>query len=169
MLVASSTLHVPVLDLEEQQASATMRFRILHRFHKPGSDCLPGEEIGLIWLVVGSREYSLNFPLALRILFDYLARHRWLPQSSVQIEAGIRRDAFCLRHGANARTSHKQTRRISRSTVKEYVKRIRQALSIAFGEAGLNIDPAQVLTSEPRIGNEVAYRLKATVEWMHLQ
>jgi hypothetical protein len=143
------------------------KFRVVHRFQQPGTDCRPGEEIASIWLIHRSREYPLRFPLALRLLFDYLARHRWLAQTASQIEAGIRRDAFSLRHGANVRTSREQTRRIHHSTVKEYVKRIRQGLQQAFAEAGLDFDPRSVLMSEKTMGNEVTYRLKASVTWLH--
>jgi len=145
------------------------RLRILHRLHKPGTDCLPGEEVAGVWLVNRSRDYPLKLSLALRLLLDYLARNRWLPQSATQIEAGMLHDRFSLRHGSNARTAHKQIRHFSHSTVKEYVKRIRQALGMAFSEAGLNLDPTRVVLSEQTVTNEVVYRLKAAVEWAHVE
>ena len=46
-------------------------------------------------------------------------------------------------------------------------KRIRAALQLAFREAGLELDPQRVLVSERTVGNEVGYRLRATVEWVH--
>lgn len=159
---------VEMLIAESSQLMAAgPRFHIVHRFHVPGTNCQAGEEVAVIWLIHQSRAYPLRLPLALRIFFDYLARHR-LPQSAAQIEAGIRRDSFASSHGANARTSRKQTRRIGSSSVKEYAKRIRQALGVAFSEAGLHVDPARVLLSESTVGNEVLYRLKAAVEWTHL-
>jgi hypothetical protein len=161
---------VELLLLESVQLMAAgPQFRIIHRFQAPGTDCSPGEEIALISLIHRSREYPLGLPLALRLIFDYFARHRWLPQNATQIEAGMRRDTFSLRHGVYARTTRAQTRRISRSAVKEYVKRIRQALQQAFVEAGLNLDPVRVLASEQTICNEVAYRLKATIDWSHIR
>jgi len=144
------------------------RFRIVHRFREPGADCLPGEEISLIVLIHRGREYLLPISLALRILFDYLARHRRLPQNAVQIVSGMQADAFYVRHGANAQTGARQTRRFSRSAIKEYVKRLRRLLQVAFREAGLKLDPFAVLVSKPTEGNEVHYRLRATVEWIHL-
>lgn len=149
-------------------AASGPELRILHRFHQTGTDCLPGEEVAGVWIRHRSRDYPLALSLAPRLLLDYLARRRWLPQSASQIEAGMRRDNFSLRHGANARTSRKQTRRISRAAIKEYVKRIRQALRLAFAEAGLNLHPEEVLVSEETTGNEVRYRLKVTTDWMHV-
>jgi len=52
----------------------------------PGSDCLPGEEIVAVSLMYRGREYHLQLSLALRMLFDFLARHSRLPQSARQIE-----------------------------------------------------------------------------------
>lgn len=148
--------------------AAGPHFKILHRFRQSSHGCHPGEEVALVCLVHRSREFPLKLPLALRILFDYLARHHRLPQGAVQIEAGMRADAFCLRHGANAKSASKQTRKISRSAVKEYVKRTRYALGSAFVGAGINLSPLQVLVSEPTEGNEVTYRLKASTEWIHI-
>ena len=141
------------------------QFRIVHRFHQPQTNCLPGEEIALISLVHRGRECPLRLPLSLRILFDYLARQRRLPQSAGQIEAGIHSHTFYLKHGANA--GKKQLRRIGRSTVKEYVKRIRYALMQAFEAACISVDPNRVLVSEKTTGNEVLYRLRANVNWEH--
>ena len=93
-------------------------FRIVHRFREPGTVCLPGEEIAVVVLVHKGREYPLLLPLALRILFDYLAKHRGLPQSAAQIEAGLRSDSFYVRHGANA--GRRQTQ-IGRASCRERV------------------------------------------------
>ena len=159
-------LDLLVVEIKEL-AAAGPHFRILHRFQEAVVDCAPGEEVTFVSLLYHSREYPLRLSLALRILFDYLARHR-LPQSATQIEAGIGTDAFYVRHGANAKTSSKLTRKISRRGVKEYVKRIRRALQNTFHEAGLRLDPSEVLVSEPTESNEVNYRLKASCEWIHV-
>jgi hypothetical protein len=60
------------------------------------------------------------------------------------------------------------TRKISRSAIKEYVKRIRRALALAFSEAGLHLDSSRVLVSKTTMGNEVHYQLRARIEWAHL-
>jgi hypothetical protein len=57
-------------------------------------------------------------------------------------------------------------RRISRSAVREYIKRLRLALELTFKEAALNIDYYEIV-SEQTVMNEVGYRLKATAEWRH--
>jgi hypothetical protein len=148
--------------------SAGPHFRIVHRFRMPGSDCLPGEEIIACFLIHRGCEYLLPLSLALRIVFDYLAQHSRFAQSARQIELGIRSADFYKYHARNANGHVTFTRRIPRSAIKEYIKRLRQALSLVFQAAGLGIDPASVLIAQNTVGNEVGYRLKASVVWSHI-
>ena len=140
---------------------------IAHRFRDCGTLCAPGEEIVSVCLVHRGRLYPLRISLALRMLIDYLAKHSHIPQSASQIEAGIRADMFYAKHGANAFPHNGLRRRISRSAIKEYVKRLRLALELAFRQAGLNLDPRNVMAAEQTVANEVGYRLKATTVWSH--
>jgi hypothetical protein len=148
--------------------SSGPHFRIYHRFRIPGTDCAPGEEILAVCLVHHGREYHLRLSLALRILFDYMARHSRFPQSASQIEAGVRADRFSARHASAVMERGKPTRSIPRSCVKVYIERLRSALEIAFREAGLLMDPHAVLLSQETVMNEVGYRLKASFEWLHI-
>jgi hypothetical protein len=158
-----------VLAELSQFVSAGPHFKIVHRFREPGIDgCAPGEEVAAVYLIYRAREVFVRLPLALRMLFDYLARHRHLPQSASQIEAGMKSNLFYIEHGGNAPTSADLKRKITRSAIKEYVKRVRRALTMAFDEASMDFDSFKVLVSEETVGNEVVYRLKATVEWDHL-
>jgi hypothetical protein len=143
-------------------------FRVVHRFRMPGTECAPGEEIVAVSLIHHGREYHLRLSLALRILFDYLAHHSRLPQSARQIELGIRADEFYKRHAVNATGRTVLARRIPRSAVKVYVKRLHRAFSLAFKEAGMRIDPGSVLISHKTVGNEVGYQLKASCDWVHV-
>lgn len=143
-------------------------FKIVHRFRIPGSDCLPGEEIFAVFLVYRGREHHLRLPLALRIMFDYLARHPRVPQSAGQIELGIRADDFYRRHAANGSGRRAVTRNISRSYVRVYAKRLHQALALAFEEAQLQFGPRNVLLEMKTVGNELGYLLKAECAWGHL-
>jgi len=152
----------------KRHAAQGPHFKILHRFREPGARCLPGEEIGWVLLTWGPHEIVLHLPISLLLLFEYMAQNRRFPQSAAQIVAGLRTDPFFVRHGANVRTGARLTRKFSYSGVKEYIKRLRRALQVAFDEAGLRLDPFAVLVSEPTEGNEVRYRLKATVEWIHI-
>jgi hypothetical protein len=142
--------------------------RIMHRFREPGMLCAPGEEIVIVYIVRRGWLYPLRLSLALRMLIDYLAKHSHFPQSASQIEAGMRADPFYIKHGANAMLHNGLKRRISRSAIKEYVKRLRLALELTFREAGLSIDPRHTIVSAPTVTNEVGYRLKATAEWFHI-
>ena len=158
---------VLVTELRELN-EAGPHFRILHRFHVPGSDCAPGEEIAGIYLVHHGREYFLRLPLALRILFDYLARHSHLPQSATQIEAGIRADQFYAEQGATVMDPMTLTRRIPRSYVRVYIERLRLAINEALYEAGLHLDTRAILIIQETVMNEVGYRLKANFDWVHV-
>jgi hypothetical protein len=130
--------------------------------------CSPGEEIFLISLTSPRGHIPIRLSLSLRILTDYLARHRHVPQSASQIEAGIRADLFYNRHADNAGTNSGQMRRICRSAVRVYVERFRGALGAASVEAGRTLDPDSVLVSEATDSNEVLYRIKASVQWYHV-
>jgi hypothetical protein len=143
-------------------------FRIVHRFHTPGTHCAPGEEIAGIYLVHRGREYHLRLSLALRLLFDYLARHSHLPQSATQIEAGIRAERFYTEHAASMVETGKLTRSIPRSYVKVYIERLGIALKCAFHWANLELATHAALITEETVMNEVGYRLKGVVEWFHI-
>lgn len=143
-------------------------FLVVHRFRMPGTDCMPGEEIISVFLMYRGREYPLRLSLALRILFDYFAHHSRLPQSARQIELGIRADDFYKRHAANATGRAVLTRRIPRSAVRVYVKRLHRAFALAFQDAGMRVDPGNVLISKKTVGNEVGYQLKASCDWAHV-
>lgn len=156
---------VVLTELSELRSSGP-HFWIYHRFREPGCHCAAGEEIAAVYLWCGTNEYWLPLPLALRIVFDFLAHSR-LPLNAAQISAGITASAFYRNHGANSRSNLRFTRRIAKSSVKEFVKRIRKALAIAFAEAHLELDPLAVLRSEKTVGNQVAYLLKARCEWLH--
>ena len=138
-------------------------FRIVYRFRMPGSrGRLAGQEVYSIFLVYRGREYQLRLSLAQRLLFDYLANHRGLAQSARQIELGIRADDFYMLHATNASGRAALTRQIPRSSIREHVKRLHRALGLVFQEAGVAIDPRNVLMVMATAGNEVGYKLKAT-------
>ncbi len=143
--------------------SAGPHFRILLRCRMPGSiGRLPGQEVFAVFLGYRGREYQLQLTLAQRIVFDYLANHCRLAQSARQIELGIRADDFYKFHAMNANGRTVLTRRIPRSSIKEHVRRLHQALGMVFREAGLGIDPRSVLIVHHTVGNEVGFKLKAT-------
>lgn len=153
---------------DRHEAAGAANFVIVHRFWEPGTDCLPGEEVLGVWFEPDGAELQLPLPLALRLLFDHFGRHRWLAQSAQQIEAAMRCDPFYLRHAAKSRASKKLTRRMSRSAIKVYVARVREALQSVFDEAGVDLKANEVLVSERTVSSEVGYRLRANVRWVHL-
>jgi hypothetical protein len=158
---------VDLLLLEQRELSQSgPQIRIVHRFRKPGTECSWGEEVFAASVIDRGRPTPIPLPLAPKLLLNYLAEHCHVGQSAAQIAAGIRASLFYRRHGINSGVL--TMRKINRPSVKEYVKRLRQALAAAFERAGLAIDPMTVLVSEKTEGNEVLYRLRAHVEWQHL-
>lgn len=141
-------------------------FRILHRFHRPGSCCARGEEVAGVYLVHQSREFWAKLSLALRMHFDHLAHSR-RSQSATQIEAGIRADRFDSHRRASAMGREDSTRTMPRSFVRVYIQRLRLALERAFDEASLLMDSRMVVLSQETVMNDVGYRLRATLEWAH--
>lgn len=147
-------------------SSGRLYFRIVHQFRMPGTDCMPGEEILAILLVHRSREYQLRLSPAQLLVADYLLRHSRYAQSASQIATGIHADGFYSGHGTNG--AKQRVRRIPRSALKEYIKRIQRALALSFQEAGLHVEPCNVLVSEESVSNHILYRLRAIVEVNHI-
>jgi|SRR5579871_416897 hypothetical protein len=144
------------------------RFRIQHAFWQPGTGgCKPGEEIASVSLLFRNRLFHVPLSAAQRILFDFLARQKSTPRSAKQIAVGIRHSIFHREHGRN--TGILLVRKFAASTVKEYIKRLRQSLAICFDEAGLRMDPKRVVVSQQTTGNEVHYLLRARCEWLHVE
>ena len=157
-----------VAEVRELRARGP-HIRIVHRFVAAGYKCAPGEEVFAVCLVHRGREYNLRLSLALRILFDYLARHSHIPQSAAQIEAGIRADRFYSEHAKNTGGKVKLTKGISRSYVRVYVERLREALGDVLERTHSIDDPRRILVSESTVMNEVGYRLRARTEWFHVR
>jgi hypothetical protein len=139
--------------------------QIIHRFRSGTIGCQDGEEVFSVLLAHRGRRFVISLPLSLRLVLDYLARHRRTPQSATQVASGMRASSFYRFHGQNS--GLRSTRKISRTAVKEYVKRLRRALGAAFLDAGITLEPSIVLVSRGSHGKEVLYWLRAVVEWLH--
>ena len=155
-----------LLELKTLRAGR-LHFLIIHRFREPGTVCAAGEEVLSVDLIHRGRQYPLKMSCSQLLLFDYLARSRYAMTTS-QIFAGMKADPFVQRHGANSTSQARLRKKIGRSCLKEYILRMRNAFGRAFRKAALNLDPYQVLVSEPTSSNQVCYRLRATVEWIHI-
>jgi len=151
-----------------QLRSLGLHFRNVHRLRMPGTDCAPGEEVLAIFLVYRGHEYQLRLSPALLLLADFLLRNSRFAQTASQISTGIHASSFYSEHATNDHGRRQRMKRIPRTAIKEYIKRLHRALSLAFHEANLRIDPLDVLTVEESVGNQVLYRWKAKVEVVHL-
>jgi hypothetical protein len=144
-----------------------VRMVIVHRYAEVAGGCTAGEEIQSIWLVSAGRSYPVRLSTPHLILFDYLARHRNIPQTAALIAAGLQTELFYLDHGSNARGHRVVCPRTSRTAVRKQVERIRKALTESLAEAHLRLDPTDILRSEPTSSNERRYSVHADVVWEH--
>jgi hypothetical protein len=151
----------------QRLSAADVRFTVWHRFRAPGTECAAGEEVAAVSFVTNQREYFLPLSLTLRLVFDFLARHRHVPLGAAQIAASFRADPFYRKHGSNALNSGALIRRVSISSVRVYIERIRRAMTLSFREANLRIDPQDVLQSRETVTNAVGYIIRSSVEWVH--
>lgn len=149
---------------KSRTAHSSLRLRIIHRFQSEKGKCESGEEVFVVLLLIGGRENYIPLPLAQRLLVDYLARHTFVGQSATQIAAGMRMP-FYRYHAANSGVP--MHRLISRSAIKEYVRRIRLTFSAVLTKRGIVHDPLALLASEKGEGNEALYRLRIPTEWIH--
>jgi len=149
---------------QSRRVSSSFRLRIIHRFQSEKGKCAPGEEVFAVLLLVGGQTSYMPLPLAQRLLLDYCAKHAFVGQSASQIAAGMR-TPFYRRHAMNS--GEPIRRSISRSAVKEYVRRIRITFSAVLERQGITHSPLDILASEKGEGNEVFYRLRIPADWIH--
>jgi hypothetical protein len=142
-------------------------FRIFHRFQIVGLPCSAGEEVSHVLLSYEGNECVLPLSTAVIQLFDYIAKHRF-GVTAQQITTGMKNDPFYRRHGSNGQSGGSTIRRFSRSSIKEYVKRIRAAIQSAASTMGLRVKGESVLVTESTESNEARYRLRAHCEWVHI-
>lgn len=158
---------IDLLIAEKQLSALGPHFQIVHRFRAPGTSCWYGEEILAVYLIYRAKRYLVHLSCSLLLLFDYLA-HQRVPQTTSQIFAGMSIDPFYRWHAANSTMQGRLTRKISRSCIREYIKRIRMALKRTFRDARLNLDPFRVLASDTISSNQAGYRLHASFDWVHI-
>lgn len=155
-------------DYRRELAMRGPQFLITHRLWQPGTICTHGEMVAKIEIIHNGRAFLVTLSTRLMLLFDYLCRWRYTPQSLSQIAAGLSADGFAREHGAHANAQEFLSKALSRTAVKQQLLRLRDALEVAFQKAGLTIDPDRVLLAEATEGNEVAYRLKISVDYQHV-
>ena len=147
MSAESSILREVEIMLSERRALAISgpTFKIITR----------NLDIVAVSLMYLGNEFPLNLSVIGRTIFDFLARHRFIAQSAMEISNGLSRE-------------HK-ARVVGRHSVKMYVLRIRSAIERALADAHLNIDAANILLAETTERNMKLYRLKAKIEWHNIE
>jgi hypothetical protein len=144
-----------------------VRLVLVHRLGRTADRCTPGEEVSAAFIVHKGRDYNLSLSTALLILLDFLGRHRGIAQNATQIAMRLNNEPFYVRHASYAGGGIKLGPRSSRTSVKQRVMRLRKCLCECFAEAGIDLDPTEVLCSEKTDTNEVRYCLHANVSWEH--
>ncbi len=152
-----------------RDADAIPRLVITHGHHRAVQDCLPGETIEQACFAVGPRVVPLRLSPTGLVLVDVLGRKRPTPLSVTQIERIIASDPFYVRLGANAAPITTHPIKLTRKTIKVYIQRLRQQIGKALEEAGLALQPENVLVSDDtELLSVKAYRLAIACEFVHL-
>jgi hypothetical protein len=103
------------------------------------------------------------------VLVDVFARKKPQPLTAAHIERILASEPFYVRLGANAPAAQGATIKLTRKTIKVYIRRLRQQMGKALKELGLAMRPEEVLVSEDTdLLNVTAYRLAIPCEFVHL-
>lgn len=140
---------------------------VTHLYHLPGTFCAPGEMIGDILISRMTEPISLGLSQMSLLLMDCLCRYR-TPLTALRMEQIMNSDPFYLDYAANQIGNDQIIAKPDRRTARVCVPRIQKRMESVFQGLGLRVDPLQILTSEPTDSNVVIYRLKATVEIIHI-
>ena len=140
---------------------------VTHSCHVPGTLCAPGEMIETVALAVRPQPISFGLSHMSLLLMNCLCHHR-LPVTGQQIEHVMNTDPFYVHYASNRIGRHQCIARPDRRTVRVYVRKIWTQMGRAFRDAGLNLDPREVLIIETTDSKTVTYRLKATRDFVHL-
>jgi hypothetical protein len=140
---------------------------LTHLDHIPNTICAPGEIIGDISLSGSPTPTSLGLSQMSLILMDCLCRYR-IPLTALRIEQIMNSDLFYVDYAANHIGYDQIVAKPNCRTARVCVPRIQKRMEAVFEKLGLKVDPLQILISEPTDSNVIVYRLKATVEIMHI-
>lgn len=152
-----------------RHVGAVPRMVIAHGHQQAVRDCLPGETIEQVSIAVRSQVVPLRLSPTGLVIADVLGRKKPMPLTAAHIERIFVSDPFCMRLGANATSVPRPMLRLTRKTIKMYIRRLRQQIGKALKEAGLAMRPEEILVSEGTdLLNVTAYRLAIPCEFVHL-
>jgi len=134
--------------------------------HVPGTACSAGEMIGDVAIGGVLGPVSLGLSDTSKLLIDCFCRYR-MPLTALRIEQIMNSDPFYFHYAAN-RIGRTHVALPDRSSVRVYVWRIREQMEKVLRELGLRFDAQRILVSEATETNTLVYRLKATVEFLHV-
>jgi len=147
--------------------SERIQFIIIHDYAEVAGECMPGEEVVAIIVVIRGRKFWIPWSPGHLIFVDFLARHRWIAQDASRIAAQMQLDQFVAQHASNAPGSCVTTARTSRTAIRKKIERIRGVLQQVFDDEGLDLKASDVIRSEETSTRSVRYRLHANVTWVH--
>jgi hypothetical protein len=140
---------------------------VTHLDHVPGTVCSAGETIGDIALGGFPEPIPLGLSHISHFLLDCFCRYR-MPLTASRVEEIMSTDPFYTNYAANRLGHNEAIARPDRNTIRVYIWRIRRQLDKVFQQLGLSLDPETILISEVTDTNVFVYRLKATVEFLHI-
>jgi hypothetical protein len=140
---------------------------VTHVNHIPGTICAPGEIVGDVSLGGIPSPVSFGLSHLSLLMMDCFCRYR-MPLSAWRIVQIMNSDPFYIDYAANQIDFDHIVARPDSRNVRVCVPRIQRRMETVFQDRGLMVDPLQILTSEPTETNVIVYRLKATVEIVHI-
>jgi len=141
---------------------------VTHSCHISGTQCAPGEMIEDIALGGQTQPHSFGFSHMSLLLMDCLCRYR-VSLSALRIEQIMNTDPFYVHYASNRIGCNQCLARPDRRTIRVYVRRIMKQMENVFRDAGINLDPNRVLISEVTDSNTILYKLRATIELLHIE
>jgi hypothetical protein len=159
-------LHCHEIALLELSAGRRRRVRlvIVHKYAY-ANRCTPGEECSSIWLLWGGRQYQIPLSVTHLLLVDFLC-HQSLGKSATEIADGLT-EPFYAHHGSNGPRHVAKPARTGRVAVRKQIQRVREVMTDFFSENEIDLDPYDIIRTEPTSTLEVKYRVHAAITWDH--
>jgi len=139
---------------------------IIHDFQLVPGCCQPGEEAAALILWVRGKRFWIPLGPSHMVFMDYLARCRY-PEDAIRIAEQLRGDPFVTYHGSNAPSGSIRPARTSRTSVRQQVHRILEALTSVIVEEGLDVDPRSILCVARTSSGTAGYFIGCAVTWEH--
>jgi hypothetical protein len=147
--------------------SKRVKFEIIHDYTENPGECRPGEEPVASIMTCHLGSYWIPWSPTHLLTFDFLCRHRRIPLDAWSIAAKMQLDPFVLQNAANAPGNIPRPARMSRTGVRQQIKRMRDVLANLISEESLDLDAWDIIRSIESSTRTVRYFIDAELSWRH--